>query len=86
MTGRGERAVLAVQQFGGGAAAAYDMVEQLAVDGWPVLERLLDRRLMLEQVRSRDLGFVQREYFGEFFADVEALLIADQGVSGPAEG
>jgi hypothetical protein len=59
-------------------AAAHDMVEQLAVGGWPVLERMLDRQAMLEQLRSGELGMLKRENFKELFAHAEALLIAGQ--------
>lgn len=58
-----------------------DMVAQLDVAGWPVLDRLLRPERMLEQVRSGSLGDWNRSTFGVFFARAEALLLMDGGPS-----
>ncbi len=60
---------------------ATDMLRQLDAHGWPILERLLDRRAMLDQVRSGQLGLLERQAGDAWFAQVEALLLSDLGPS-----
>jgi hypothetical protein len=52
------------------AAVAADMVRQLDRSGWPVLERLLDRGALLEEVTRLGLG-----------AHARAVLLCDDGPS-----
>jgi hypothetical protein len=62
-------------------SAAADMVIQLDVAGWPVLDRLLRPESMLEQLGTGSLGNLKRSDFGVFFARAEALLLMDGGPS-----
>jgi len=62
-------------------AVADDIVGQLSRGGWATLDRLLNRSEILAQVRTGDLGFMQREHFLVFFAMAEALLLMDDGPS-----
>lgn len=62
-------------------ATAADMVAQLADHGWPALVRLLNRQALLDSIRSGDLGHLKAEHFELFFAQAEALLIAEDGPS-----
>lgn len=62
-------------------AAATDMVGQLEVAGWPVLDRMLTPSGMLDQIQNGDLGEMKRANFKAFFAMAEALLLMDQGPS-----
>lgn len=62
-------------------SAVADMVVQLDVAGWPVLDRLLRPESMLEQVRSGILGNWKRSSHGVLFARAEALLLMDGGPS-----
>lgn len=62
-------------------SAVADMVIQLDVAGWPVLERLLRPESMLEQVRTGILGNWKRSNAGVLFARAEALLLMDGGPS-----
>jgi len=61
--------------------AVHDMVDQLERDGWPVLDRLLSRDGMLEQVRHGDLGMAKQPKANAnvYFARAEALLLMDMG-------
>lgn len=61
------------------AAAVADMVVQLDVAGWPVLDRLLNPESMLEQVRTGTLGNWKRSSHDVLFARAEALLLMDGG-------
>lgn len=62
-------------------SAVADMVTQLNVADWPILDRLLRSESMLEQVRTGSLGNWKRSSFGLFFARAEALLLMDGGPS-----
>lgn len=62
-------------------AAVNDMVDQLELDGWPILDRMLLSGGMLDQVRHGDLGHMKRPNFRVFFARAEALLLMDEGPS-----
>lgn len=70
-------------QIDGPAAAltaADDMLSQLTLDGWPLLERLLDRDAMLAQVRIGDLGYLERRHgYDFFFARAESVLLTEYG-------
>jgi hypothetical protein len=57
------------------------MVGQLADHGWPTLTRLLDRQALLGSIRSGDLGYMKSGPCSVFFAQAEALLIAEDGPS-----
>lgn len=61
--------------------AATDMVDQLELAGWPILDRMLLPGGMLDQIRHGDLGQMKRSNFGVFFARAEALLLMGQGPS-----
>jgi hypothetical protein len=61
------------------------MVAQLARHGWPVLARLLNRKSLLDTIRSGDLGFMKAKHLLVLFARAEALLIAEDGASGRLE-
>ena len=58
-----------------------DMVRRLDADGWPTLEKLLDREAMVEQARAGDLGFVTREHAPGYVATGLAVLLSDYGTS-----
>jgi len=62
-------------------AAAEDMVQQLTAVGWPTIKRLMDRGALLEQVRSGDLGLIERSWSEGYFVRAEAVLIASDGPS-----
>jgi hypothetical protein len=62
-------------------SAVADMVFQLDVAGWPVLDRLLRPESMLEQVRTGSLGNWKRSSSAVLFARAEALLLMDGGPS-----
>jgi hypothetical protein len=62
-------------------SAVEDMVGQLDVAGWPVIEQLLRREGMLEQVRTGGLGHWTQPSAGVFLARAEALLLMDGGPS-----
>lgn len=62
-------------------SAVADMVVQLDVAGWPVLDRLLRPETMLKQVRTGSLGNWKRSSSGVLFARAEALLLMDGGPS-----
>ena len=62
-------------------SAVEDMVVQLDVAGWPVIDRLLSPEGMLEQVRTGGLGHWKRSSAGVFLARAEALLLMDGGPS-----
>jgi hypothetical protein len=62
-------------------SAVEDMVVQLDVAGWPVIDRLLSPDGMLEQVRTGGLGHWNRSNAGVFLARAEALLLMDGGPS-----
>jgi hypothetical protein len=51
----------------------------------PVLDRLLRRDGMLDQVRQGDLGDMKRASSGVYFARAEALLLMDMGPSDALE-
>jgi hypothetical protein len=61
--------------------AATDMVDQLELAGWPILDCMLLPGGMLDQIRHGDLGHMKRSNFRVFFARAEALLLMDQGPS-----
>ncbi|MDF8265588.1 DUF4304 domain-containing protein [Luteipulveratus flavus] len=63
-----------ISDAGSAAAAVQDMVEQLELDGFPTLERMLAPKGMLQQVRSGDLGYIKRVHHEAFFAYAEAAL------------
>jgi Domain of unknown function (DUF4304) len=60
--------------------AAADMVVQLAEHGWPTLTRLLNRQALVDSIRAGDLGHMKGEH-EVFFAQAEAVLIAEDGPS-----
>ncbi len=62
-------------------SAVEDMVVQLDVAGWSVLDRLLSPEGMLEKVRAGVLGPWKRPSGGVFLARAEALLLMDDGPS-----
>jgi hypothetical protein len=62
-------------------AAAADMIVQLADHGWPALTRLLNRQALLDSIHSGDLGHMKAQHFEVFFAQAEAVLIAEDGPS-----
>jgi hypothetical protein len=61
--------------------AVADMITQLDLAGWQVLERMFSRDAMLARLRDGDLGMMRRSNFGVFFARAEALLLMDDGPS-----
>ena len=63
-------------------SAAQDMVAQLELHGWPVLEALLTRDGFVDYLRRGDLGLFQLEDdWDELFARAHALLLMDAGPS-----
>ena len=58
-----------------------DMVRRLEVDGWPTLEKLLDREAMVEHARAGDLGFLTRDHAPGYVATGLAVLLSDSGTS-----
>lgn len=62
-------------------AAVTDMVKQLEESGWGILDQLLRRDGMLDQIRRGDLGDFRREHHAVYFARAEALLLMDLGPS-----
>ena len=60
---------------------ATDIVRRLDEAGWPILERLLDRDALVDQVRAGDLGFLRREHHDVLFARAQTLLLSDDGPS-----
>lgn len=61
-------------------AAASDMLDQLAIAGWPILDQLLDREAMLAQVRCGDLGNIKARFgYDFFFARAESVLLTEYG-------
>ena len=70
------------------ADAVRDMTAQLADDGLPMLERLLDRSNLLAAVRAGDLGdfsHASGDSFDPFAARCEIVLLADAGDSDEVE-
>ncbi|MBD3926519.1 DUF4304 domain-containing protein [Nocardioides cavernae] len=63
-----------------------DMVRRLDADGWPTLEKLLDREAMVEQARTGDLGFFTREHAPGYVATGLAVLLSDSGTSDELDG
>ena len=61
--------------------AVDDMRAQLERQGWPVLNRLLERDAILDQVRQGNLGFWRKANVPGYFATAEALLLMDAGPS-----
>ena len=61
--------------------AVEEMRAQLERQGWPVLGRLLERDVMLDEVRRGDLGYWRKENVPGYFATAEALLLMDAGPS-----
>jgi len=58
-----------------------DMVRRLEADGWPTLEKLLDREAMVEHARAGDLGFRTRGHAPGYVATALAVLLSDSGAS-----
>lgn len=59
-----------------------DMVAALERDGWPLLNRLLDRTAFLDHLRTDGLGEIKQAYgFDAYFAKSEAILLSDDGPS-----
>ena len=59
-----------------------DMLAALERDGWPLLNRLLDRTWFLEYLRTDGLGEIKQAYgFDKYFAKSEAILLSDDGPS-----
>ncbi|MBO9703966.1 MAG: DUF4304 domain-containing protein [Arthrobacter sp.] len=62
-------------------SAVADMVSQLEVSGWPILDRLLRPGGMLSQIRLGSLGHVKGDGIAVSLARAEALLLMDRGPS-----
>lgn len=62
-------------------SAVEDMVVQLDAAGWPIVDRLLKRENMLDQIRTGVLGHLRKPNAGVLFARAEALLLMDGGSS-----
>ncbi len=62
------------------------MVTQLNAAGWPVLESMFSREVMLRRLQDGDLGRMQQRSNREvFYACAEALLLMDAGPSDALE-
>jgi hypothetical protein len=58
------------------------MVAALERDGWPLLNRLLDRTAFLGHLRTDGLGEIKQAYgYEKYFAKSEAILLSDDGPS-----
>jgi hypothetical protein len=62
-----------------------DMNAQLDVAGWPVLEDMFTREVMMSRLRGGDLGVMKRSGSGVFFARAEAVLLMVDGPSDALE-
>lgn len=60
---------------------ADDIVLQLERSGWIVLDGLMHRDGWFRRLHEGDLGDMKRSNFDAFFAQVEAVLLMDQGPS-----
>ncbi len=58
-----------------------DMAERLRADGWPLLDRLLDRDALLAELRAEALAQNDAPWFIGRHAMAEAILICDDGPS-----
>ncbi|WP_205474841.1 DUF4304 domain-containing protein [Nocardioides sp. SYSU D00038] len=75
-----------VTDDGSARLAVADMVTQLNAAGWPVLESMFSREVMLRRLQDGDLGRMQQRSNREvFYACAEALLLMDAGPSDALE-